>query len=80
MGCYAQTEMAHGSDVRSLMTTATFSKDTQEFIIETPNIKAYKFWPGEMGIYATHALVFAQLIIEESNYGVHAFVVPIRNP
>ena len=24
LGCYAQTELGHGSDVQSLMTTATF--------------------------------------------------------
>lgn len=28
LGCYAQTEMAHGSDVSSLMTTATLDLET----------------------------------------------------
>lgn len=46
--------------------------------MDTPNIKAVKFWPGELGIYSTHALVFAQLIIKGKKKGVHSFVVPIR--
>lgn len=79
VGAYAQTEMAHGSDVSSLMTTATLDMEKDEFILETPNIKAIKFWPGEMGIYSTHALVFAQLIIGHKKYGVHSFIVPMRD-
>lgn len=47
--------------------------------MDTPNIKAVKFWPGELGIYSTHALVFAQLIIKDKKYGVQPFVVRIRD-
>ena len=32
-----------------------------------------------MGIYSTHALIFAQLIIDNKNKGVHSFIVPIRD-
>lgn len=79
LGCYAQTELGHGSDVQSLMTTATFEEETDSFIIHTPEIKGAKWWVGDLGVYATHACVFAQLIIKNKNYGVHAFVVPIRD-
>jgi acyl-CoA oxidase len=41
------------------MTTATFDKERDEFVIHTPEPKATKWWPGEMGRYATHAIVFA---------------------
>ena len=49
LGCYAQTEIGHGSNVAGLETTATFDKKTNEFIIHTPTQTATKWWPGEMG-------------------------------
>jgi acyl-CoA oxidase len=75
MGCYAQTELGHGSDVSSLETTATFDINTDEFIIQTPNIKAAKFWPGDLGNFSTHAIVFAKLLIDGNSYGVLPFIV-----
>jgi acyl-CoA oxidase len=30
-------------------------------------------------VYATHAIIFAQLIIHGKNYGLHTFLVPIRD-
>ena len=39
--------------------TATYDKDTQEFIINTPRIAAAKFWPGELGKNATHTILMA---------------------
>ena len=34
---------------------------------------------GDLGAYANHAIVFAQLIIKNKKYGLHAFLVPIRD-
>jgi acyl-CoA oxidase len=42
-------------------------------------VKAAKWWIGDLGIFCTHACVFAQLIIKGKNHGVHAFLVPIRD-
>ena len=50
IGCYAQTELGHGSNVAGLETTATLDLATDEFVIHTPNIKATKFWPGALGL------------------------------
>jgi len=67
--------MGHGSDVSSLMTTATFDETKDQFILNNSHdIKAIKFWPGDMGIIANYALVFAQLLIKGQNHGVHAFL------
>ena len=83
LGCYAQTELGHGSNVAGLETTATFDKETDEFVIDMPTITATKWWPGEMGRYANHALVFARLIIvddgDKNDYGVAPFIVQIRD-
>jgi acyl-CoA oxidase len=84
LGCYAQTELGHGSNVSGLETTAIYDKKTDEFVLCTPTITSTKWWPGDMGRYANHALVFAQLIIldedgERNNYGVNPFIVQIRD-
>ena len=61
------------------MTTATYDIKTDEFIIHTPEPKATKWWPGELGRYANHAVVFARLIIPDdgdlNHYGVAPFIV-----
>ena len=59
MGTYAQTEIGHGSDVSQLQTTATFDPKTDEFIINTPSDTATKWWPGDLGMFSSHAMVFA---------------------
>lgn len=75
LGCYAQTELGHGSDVASLETTATFDQNTDEFVIHTPTPTATKWWPGDMGRMANHAIVFAKLIIDGNKYAVCPFIV-----
>ena len=48
--CYAQTEMAHGSNLGGLETTATLCKDFDEWDIHTPTMSASKIWIGGSGI------------------------------
>ena len=57
--------MGHGTDVSSLETTATLDLKTDEWIINTPNIRATKFWPGALGIQSNYALTFARGIFEK---------------
>ena len=70
IGCYAQTELGHGSNVAGLETTATFDLKTDTFVIHSPTIKASKFWPGALGCQSNHAVVFARCICGENDYGV----------
>jgi hypothetical protein len=44
IGCYAQTEMGHGSNVRGLETTATYDKATQEFVLHSPTLTSTKWY------------------------------------
>ncbi|KAM5314019.1 peroxisomal acyl-coenzyme A oxidase 2 isoform 1-T2 [Glossophaga mutica] len=76
---YAQTELGHGTYLQGLETEATYSADTQEFVVHSPTITATKWWPGDLGRSATHTLVQAQLICSGARRGMHAFIVPIRS-
>lgn len=82
-GCYAQTELGHGSNVQGLETTAVFDQATDEFVLNTPTITSTKWWPGELGRYANHALIMARLQINSdghmNDYGVCPFIVQIRD-
>lgn len=79
IGCYAQTELGHGSNVQGLETTATYDRQTDEFIIHSPTLTSSKWWPGGLGKVSTHAVVYARLITDEQDYGVHGFIVQLRS-
>ncbi|KAI1317861.1 acyl-coenzyme A oxidase [Mortierella claussenii] len=79
IGCYAQTEIGHGSNLSQLETTATLNRDTDEWIIHSTSFTATKWWIGGLGVACTHALIQARLIIDDKDYGAHGFIVPIRS-
>ncbi|GAA5860517.1 hypothetical protein JCM8547_000328 [Rhodosporidiobolus lusitaniae] len=80
VGCFGMTELAHGSNVAGLETTATFDPSSDQFVIHTPNTSATKWWIGGAAHSATHCAVFAQLIVKDMCYGTKTFIVPLRNP
>ncbi|CAK1544437.1 unnamed protein product [Leptosia nina] len=78
-GTYAQTELGHGTFIRGLETTATYDSSTEEFVLHTPTLTAYKWWGGGLGKTANHCIVVAQLYTKGKCYGVHTFIVQIRD-
>ena len=79
-GCFAMTETGHGSDVASIATTATYNNAAGEFVLNTPFRAAWKDYIGNAAIDGLAAVVFAQLITNGVNHGVHAFYVELRDP
>jgi acyl-CoA oxidase len=85
IGCYAQTELGHGSNIRALETTATFVPSSDgtadgSWRIHSPTLTSAKFWPGTLGRTANHAMVIARLIDGSGvDRGIHNFLVPLRS-
>lgn len=79
IGSYAQTELGHGTQVRGIETTATFDKETDEFVIHSPTLSSTKYWPGALAVVSTHTLLMARMILDGKDLGVHAFIMQIRS-
>ncbi len=78
-GCYAMTEIGHGSDVSSLETTLTYDRASDQIVVHSPTASSMKAYIGGAGVDAQMAVVYGQLIVAGESHGVHATMVPIRD-
>lgn len=63
-----QTEMGHGTFIRGVETTATYDPKTEEFILHSPTLTSYKWWPGNRkyhwnGIYKVHNMYLMTFLL-----------------
>ncbi|XP_076759587.1 acyl-coenzyme A oxidase 1 [Xylocopa sonorina] len=79
IGTYAQTELGHGTFIRGLETTATYDPKRKEFVLNSPTLTSYKWWPGGLGHTANFAIVLAQLYTQGECKGIHPFIVQLRD-
>lgn len=79
IGAYAQTELAHGTQVSHLETTATYIPETQEFELFTPRLESCKWWIGGLARTASHCVIQARLVLPEGDKGPHLFLLQLRN-
>lgn len=79
LGCFAMTETGHGSNVKDLETTATYDHATRSILLHTPHRGAGKEYIGN-ALHGSLAVVFAQLLVNGQAHGIHAVLVPYRDP
>ena len=71
VGCFGLTELGYGNNAVEMETTATYDKETKEFIVNTPTPLAQKYWITNGALHAQHVIVFSQLMIDGENHGIH---------
>ena len=79
VGCFGLTELGYGNNAVEMETVANYDNEKKEFVINTPSTKAQKYWITNGAVHAHYCVVFARLIKDNKNEGLHGFLVPIRD-
>ena len=79
VGCFGLTELGYGNNAVEMETTAIYDKNTKEFVVNSPTTVSQKYWITNGAVHAKHCVVFAQLIADGINHGIHGILVPIRD-
>ncbi|KAI5632452.1 acyl-CoA oxidase domain-containing protein [Phthorimaea operculella] len=79
IGTYAQTELGHGTFIRGLETSATYDPKTEEFVLHSPTLTSYKWWPGNLGHTVNYCVVMARLYTQGKDCGIQPFMVQVRD-
>lgn len=79
VGCFGLTELGCGNNAVEMQTTATYDANSEEFVIHTPEVKARKYWITNGAVHAHFVIVFARLLNNGIDEGIHGFIVPIRD-
>lgn len=79
LGCFGLTELSHGSNVQGCLTNAIFDERRKNFVLYTPHERGVKFWIGNAAHTANMAVIAANLIVKGVDYGIHLFLVEIRD-
>ena len=79
VGCFGLTELGCGNNAVEMKTTAVYDADAEEFIIHTPEVLARKYWITNGAVHAHYVIVFARLLNNDVDEGIHGFLVPIRD-
>ena len=74
VGGYAQTEVGHGSDVKSLETEAVYDEQREVWVLNSPKVTSAKMWVGLLGNLGTHVVCQAKAIVKGKSLGIQTFV------
>jgi hypothetical protein len=66
---------AAGNNAVEMQTTATWDMSSGRFIIHSPTTLSQKYWITNSAVHAQWCVVFAQLMMDGRNQGIHGFLV-----